>query len=219
MTRDRGHGTSEHPPPSGAWAPPGGAPGQPPPGHRPGFLPPDEGFGTSPGAPHGTPRELPREPRQEGRAGVWGLATIAAAVLLLLSAFLPWVRARLVISGFGQTLSHEVAREAGVNVDGTGQLVPVFAALAIAMTGWGLLARSPRIAALAAAPGLLALLCCAMFMLRLGRFKDEIGGGRTAFGAVEITTGYGWFLALAAALLVTGLSLAGPLIRRAGRRP
>ncbi|SEG60557.1 hypothetical protein SAMN04489712_107139 [Thermomonospora echinospora] len=138
----------------------------------------------------------------------WGLARLATAAVLLVSAFLPWARASVRLEGFGQVLARELAAEAGVNVDGTGQVIPVFAVVAIVMIVWGLLARDSRIGALAAVPGLLALFSCLIFLLRLDRFREEAGAGRLMLGGLEVTAGYGWYLSVASSLLLIGLSLA-----------
>jgi hypothetical protein len=186
---------------------------------RPGFLPPAQASdpATTPGPEPvaGPERAAGPEPAFPGNR--WALAALLPAAVLLVAPFLPWIQATLELEGLGHTLTQELGAKAGVNTDGTGQLIPVLAALALGMIGWGLLARNPRISALAAVPGLLAVLSCAIFILRLGRFRTEMGEERLLFGAMQVSAAYGWYLALAAGLLLVGLSLVGLVGRRTGR--
>ncbi|ACY98781.1 MULTISPECIES: hypothetical protein [Thermomonospora] len=181
------------------WTPPGED--RPASSPRPGFLPP---------APPPDPGAAPAEPPAAARSpsAGWGLARLLTATALLVSAFLPWAKAGVRLEGFGQVLHRELATEAGVNVDGTGQLVPVFAVAAIVMIGWSLLKGDLRIGALAAVPGALALISCLVFLLRLDRFREEIGVGRMFLGGLEVSAGYGWYLSVASSLLLIGLALA-----------
>jgi hypothetical protein len=168
---------------------------------RPGFLPPVSPQEPDPDAGG---RSGPARPPSPG----WALARLVTAAVLLVSAFLPWAKAAVRLEGFGRVIGRDLAAEAGVNADGTGQVVPVFAAVAIVMIVWGLLTRDSRIGALAAVPGALALLSCLLFLLRLDRFREEAGLGRFPLGVLEVTTGYGWYLSVASALLLIGLCLA-----------
>lgn len=177
-------------------------------GRRPSFLPPAD-VAEQDAEPADTAEVRPRP------GSAWAVATTFAGALLLVAPFLEWVKASLVLTGLGQAIRQDIATEAGVNADGSAQLIPVLAALAIGMACWGLLAADARISGLAAVPGVLAALGCAVFMLRLGRFRAEVNGRGAAFGSLEIQAGYGWYLALAASLLVTGLSVAGLRAARA----
>ncbi|WP_067479783.1 hypothetical protein [Actinomadura hibisca] len=199
---------------------------------RPDFLPPEEGglppepiAGQPPepapaeppaGPPDEPPaRHEPSEPRSFG--AFWNALTLAAAAALLVSAFLPWVRAEIVFDAFGEPLSHDAGSAAGIDADGTILVVPVLALVAAAMTFWGMAARDRRIAVLTAVPGTLALLVCGLFVLRLDSARDELTGGGRMLG-YEITFAYGWYLAVAAALLVVGFALARPVAARLTRR-
>ncbi|REE99306.1 hypothetical protein [Thermomonospora umbrina] len=176
-----------------------------PPDPRPAFLPP---------VPPAETGAVPRPPSAAGgrTASAWGLAGLLTASVLLVSAFLPWAVAGVRVRGLDP--AQDLVAEAGVNVDGTGQVVPVFALVAIVMIVWGLLAADPRIFALASVPALLALLSSGIFLLRLDRFRQVIGVGRAAPAVLEVSAGYGWYLAVAASLLLIGLSVARPAVRR-----
>ncbi|MBE1534991.1 hypothetical protein [Actinomadura algeriensis] len=187
---------------------------------RPQFLPPDDG--PPPPAPGDAapPPSVP-EPPAPPRGGVgWSLSLIASAAALLVSAFLPWARASVVVDLFGSAITREVATAAGIDADDVILSVPVFAVVAIVMASWDLLARDSRITALAAVPGVLSLLACLLFLLRLGDARDDLPTGGLDVG-YEISVQYGWYVAVAASLLVTGFSLARPISARlggAGRR-
>jgi hypothetical protein len=181
------------------WAPPAQSPVAG--AERPGFLPAVEAGSEA----------LGPAPEERGPVLPLALGAIGSAVILLVSAFLPWVSARLLVSTLGQTLDRDLGDASGVSVDGTGQLIPVLALIAIAVATWGILARNARISMLTAVPGALALVCCGTFLLRLGHAKDALGPDSGL--AYRITLSYGWFVTLATSLLVIGLSLATPLTR------
>ncbi|WP_119729469.1 hypothetical protein [Thermomonospora amylolytica] len=141
-------------------------------------------------------------------APAWAAARLLTAVVLLVSPFLPWARMRIRLEGFGATLDDDLVSVAGVNLDGTAQVVPVLAVIAIVMLGWGLLAADHRIGALAAVPAGLSLLACLIFVLRMERIRTEYGPPRRWPVGLELTADYGWYLSLAAALLLVGLALA-----------
>ncbi|HEX2315172.1 MAG TPA: hypothetical protein VHJ17_15625 [Thermomonospora sp.] len=173
--------------------------GRRPPADRPAFLPP-----AAPDTPPPPAAPPPRAPARTGSA--WGLAGLLTAAVLLVSPFLPWAVAGVRLPGLGR--AGDLVAEAGVNVDGTGQVVPVLALVATVMLVWGLLAADPRIFALAAVPALLALLSCGLFLLRLDRLRRELSGAGPVAGPLEVSAGYGWYLAVAASLLLAGLSVA-----------
>ncbi|GAA1543584.1 hypothetical protein GCM10009678_27850 [Actinomadura kijaniata] len=191
------------------FLPPEGAPPPPPPAPDTQDIP-----GTSPSPPGSA-----EEPRR--RAGLpdaaWNVLNLVAAAALLVAAFLPWVHARMVLGAFGDPVTHDAGSAAGIDVDGTVLVVPVLALTAAAMTFWSIAVRDPRIAALTAVPGGLALLACGLFVLRLDSARAELGADGPLIG-YRITVGYGWYLAVAAALLVVGFALARPLAARLSRR-
>ncbi|OLT33550.1 hypothetical protein BJF79_34445 [Actinomadura sp. CNU-125] len=180
---------------------------------RPQFLPPDDGLPPPVDAAPPPPVPEPPEPRRGGIG--WSLGLIASAAALLVSAFLPWARASVVVDLFGSAITREVATAAGIDADDVILAVPVFAVVAIVMASWDLLARDSRITALAAVPGVLSLLACLLFLLRLGDARDDLPTGGLDVG-YEISVQYGWFVAVAASLLVTGFSLARPISARLG---
>ncbi|MFD0899833.1 hypothetical protein [Actinomadura sediminis] len=185
---------------------------------RPQFLPPDDGLpppGPGDAVPEPVPEPAPDEPRRGGLG--WSIALIASAAVLLVSAFLPWARASVVVDLFGSAITREVATAAGIDADDVVLSVPVFAVVAIVMACWDLLARDTRITGLAAVPGVLSLLACLLFLLRLGDARDDLPAGGLDVG-YEISVLYGWYVAVAASLLVTGFSLARPISARLGGR-
>ncbi|QFG25658.1 hypothetical protein [Actinomadura sp. WMMB 499] len=181
---------------------------------RPQFLPPDDGL-PPPLPEDAAPPPPPPEPEPR-RGGIgWSIALIASAAALLVSAFLPWARASVVVDLFGSAITREVATAAGIDADDVVLAVPVFAVVAIVMASWDLLARDTRITALAAVPGVLSLLACLLFLLRLDDAADDLPTGGLDVG-YEISVQYGWYVAVGASLLVTGFSLARPISARLG---
>ncbi|GGT51341.1 hypothetical protein [Actinomadura citrea] len=177
---------------------------------RPSFLPPVDGY---PPQHHDGPAEtVPAAPFPSPRRGgaAWVLALIAAASGLLVSAFLPWARAEVVVDLFGRSLSRDLGSVAGIDADDIVLAVPVLAVIAIALAAWDLIGRDARIGALAAVPGMLALLVCGIFVLRLGHVRDDLPQTGLDLG-YQITVRFGWYLSVIAALLVVGFSLARPV--------
>ncbi|MFV2171866.1 hypothetical protein ACFHW2_05480 [Actinomadura sp. LOL_016] len=182
---------------------------------RPQFLPPDDGLPPPVPGDAAPPPPAP-EPPEPRRGGIgWSIALIVSAATLLVSAFLPWARASVVVDLFGSAITREVATAAGIDADDVVLAVPVFAVVAIVMASWDLLARDTRITALAAVPGVLSLLACLLFLLRLDDAADDLPTGGLDVG-YEISVQYGWYLAVAASLLVTGFSLVRPISARLG---
>ncbi|NDU72928.1 hypothetical protein GWI34_09825 [Actinomadura sp. DSM 109109] len=176
---------------------------------RPSFLPPVDGYPPQPADPAGTVPAAPGPvPRRGGTA--WVLALIAAASALLVSAFLPWARAEVVVDLFGRSLSRDLGSIAGIDADDIVLAVPVLAVIAIALAAWDLIGRDARIGALAAVPGILALLVCGIFVLRLGDVRDDLPASGLDLG-YEITIRFGWYLAVITSLFVVGFSLARPV--------
>ncbi|MGK5555519.1 hypothetical protein ACSNOI_28265 [Actinomadura kijaniata] len=192
---------------------------------RPEFLPPEDAPPPSAPGTQDVPGVSPSEPEPAGepRGGagvpdaVWNVLNLAAAAALLVAAFLPWVHARMVLDAFGGQVTHDAGSAAGIDVDGAVLVVPVLALTAAAMTFWSIAVRDPRIAALTAVPGGLALLACGLFVLRLDSARAELGADGPLIG-YQVTVGYGWYLAVAAALLVVGFALARPVAARLSRR-
>ncbi|MFI6516368.1 hypothetical protein ACIBF1_12485 [Spirillospora sp. NPDC050679] len=209
--RARREGRPDFLPPEGGGLPPEPDAGPPPP---PSSGEPPAGSPAGPAAPEA---EAPAPPAPRSSGTVWNLLTLLAAGALLVAAFLPWVHAELVFNAFGNPLSHDAGSAAGIDADGTILVVPVLALVAAAMTFWGIAARDQRIAALTAVPGALALLVCGLFVMRLDSTRDELTGGGGRVLDYELTLAYGWYLALAAALLVVGFALARPLASRLRR--
>ncbi|NVI91048.1 hypothetical protein [Actinomadura sp. BRA 177] len=141
---------------------------------------------------------------------------IAAASALLVSAFLPWAHADVVLDLFGRTLSRDLGSVAGIDADDMVLAVPVLAVIAIALACWDLIGRDARIGGLAAVPGTLALLVCGIFVLRLGDVRDDLPETGLDLG-YQITVRYGWYLAVVASLFLIGFSLARPISARVAR--
>ncbi|SNR72160.1 hypothetical protein [Actinomadura mexicana] len=187
---------------------------------RPSFLPPVDGY---PPQHDGPAEAVPAAPASSPRRGgaAWVLALIAAASGLLVSAFLPWARAEVVVDLFGRSLSRDLGSVAGIDADDIVLAVPVLAVIAIALAAWDLIGRDARIGALAAVPGMLALLVCGIFVLRLGHVRDELPQTGLDLG-YQITVRFGWYLTVVAALLVVGFSLARPVsdkVSKSQRQP
>jgi hypothetical protein len=174
---------------------------------RPAFLPPVDGSARpAPGAVADPPPGDPAPP-----VNGWNLGVIAAGALLLISAFLPWARARITLDLFGRRLTRDVGTVVGLEADTVVAAVPVLAMAAIAMAFWGVVGRDARVSALAAVPGALSLLVCGLFALRLDDLGDRLALGDLPVGH-EISVIAGWYLAVAMSLLVLCFSLARPLL-------
>ncbi|MEV3920370.1 hypothetical protein [Actinomadura coerulea] len=187
---------------------------------RPSFLPPVDGYPPQHDGPAEAVPSPPAAAPRPGGAG-WVLALIASASVLLVSAFLPWARAEVVVDLFGRSLSRDLGSVAGIDADDIVLAVPVLAVVAIALAAWDLIGRDARIGALAAVPGVLALLVCGIFVLRLGHVRDDLPRTGLDLG-YQITVRFGWYLAVVAALLVVGFSLARPVtdkVSKSQRRP
>ncbi|MGP4027763.1 hypothetical protein [Actinomadura sp. 3N407] len=181
---------------------------------RPSFLPPVDGYPPPPdGAWEPASGATSAEPR---RGAAWSLATITAGAVLLVSAFLPWAHAQIVIELFGRPIGRDLGSLAGIDADTMVVAVPVLAVVAIALAFWDLIGRDARIGALAAIPGTLALLVCGIFVLRLSDVSDNLPQTGLDFG-YQITVRYGWYMAVITALLVVGFSLARPITERVSR--
>ncbi|CNG44898.1 Uncharacterised protein [Mycobacterium tuberculosis] len=181
---------------------------------RPSFLPPVDGYPPPAGEPAATAPQPPAAPARRGAP--WILAMLAAAAVLLVSAFLPWAHAEVVAELFGRTLSRDLGSVAGIDADDMVLAVPVLAVVAIALACWDLIGRDARIGGLAAVPGALALLVCGIFILRLGDVRDDLPDAGLGLG-YQITVRYGWYLAVVASLFVIGFSLARPIGERVTR--
>ncbi|MCP9954623.1 hypothetical protein [Actinomadura madurae] len=181
---------------------------------RPTFLPPVDGYPPPPEAPATSTGDGAAPAGYPPRRGTpWILAMIVAASALLVAAFLPWARAQVVVDLFGRTLSRDIGSLAGIDADGTVLAVPVLAVVSIALAAWDLIGRDARIGALAAVPGMLALLVCGLFVLRLDDVRDNLPDTGLDLG-YQITVRFGWYLAVIASLLVVGFSLARPISER-----
>ncbi|SFN14229.1 hypothetical protein SAMN04489713_101396 [Actinomadura madurae] len=178
---------------------------------RPTFLPPVDGYPPPPATSTGDGAVPAGYPPRRGTP--WILAMIVAASALLVAAFLPWARAQVVVDLFGRTLSRDIGSLAGIDADGTVLAVPVLAVVSIALAAWDLIGRDARIGALAAVPGMLALLVCGLFVLRLDDVRDNLPDTGLDLG-YQITVRFGWYLAVIASLLVVGFSLARPISER-----
>ncbi|RFS85595.1 hypothetical protein D0T12_11285 [Actinomadura spongiicola] len=179
---------------------------------RPSFLPPVDGYpppagDTAPVAPQVTP---------PGRGVPWIAAMIVAASALLVSAFMPWARAQIIVELFGRPIGRDLGSVAGIDADDLVLAVPVLGVVAIALACGDLAGRDPRIGGLAAIPGTLALLVCGLFVLRLGDVRDDLPRTGLDVG-YQITVRYGWYLAVIASLMVIGFSLARPISERVSK--
>ncbi|TDC70359.1 hypothetical protein E1200_05515 [Actinomadura sp. GC306] len=181
---------------------------------RPSFLPPVDGY---PPAAEDVWEPAPAAPAPGGRRGtVWIAATLAAAAVLLVSAFLPWAHAQIIVELFGRPIGRDLGSLAGIDADTTVVAVPVLAVAAIALAAWDLIGRDARIGALAAIPGTLALLVCGVFVVRLGDVRDNLPQSGLDFG-YQISLRYGWYVAVVASLLVAAFSLARTVADRTSR--
>lgn len=183
---------------------------------RPSFLPPVDGY---PPPPESTaePAPAPVPAPAAGRRGTaWTAATIASAAVLLVSAFLPWAHAQILVELFGQPIGRDLGSLAGIDADTMVVAVPVLAVAAIALAAWDLIGRDARIGSLAAIPGMLALLVCGIFVVRLGDVRDNLPQTGLDFG-YQISLRYGWYAAVVASLLVAGSSLARTVADRMSR--
>ncbi|MBO2459673.1 hypothetical protein [Actinomadura violacea] len=180
---------------------------------RPSFLPPE---GAEPDPPPAEPGPPPAPPAPTGarprRAG-WDFAVIAAAAVLVVSAFLPWAHAQTVLDLFGRSLTRDQGSVAGIDADNLVLAVPVLAVVAIVMAFWNLVSRDPRIGALAAVPAVLSLLTCGIFVLRLGDVPDRMPDYGLNL-TYQVSLRYGWFLAVTMSLLLTVFSLVRPISDR-----
>lgn len=176
---------------------------------RPSFLPPEQGPPPAPGA-HTVPVAASRS------GGAWGIAMIVTSTALLVSAFLPWARAEMVVELLGRPVTRDLGSLAGIEADGLVLAVPVLAVVAIGLAFWDTVVRDARIGSLAAVPGALALLACGLFVLRLGDVRDNTPGLGLEVG-YRITVRYGWYAAVAASLALMAIGLARPLAARLTR--
>ncbi|GLW62835.1 hypothetical protein Arub01_10790 [Actinomadura rubrobrunea] len=187
---------------------------------RPAFLPPLGGHprlgeALVPPAQPLVPSAAPRASGAPPWAGpLWNAGVLVAAAVLLVSAFLPWVRARVLLSAFGQTLTRDLGTATGLDADGMAAAIPVLALAAFGMAFWGLIVDDPRVSSLTAVPGGMALVTSGVFLLRLDQTRDRLVGPDTTYG-YEITPAYGWYMAVASSLLVLGFGLARPVVARA----
>ncbi|MEU8796839.1 hypothetical protein [Spirillospora sp. NPDC048819] len=181
---------------------------------RPSFLPPVDGYPPPPdGAWEPAPDATAGQPRH---GAAWTFSTIVAAAALLVSAFLPWAHAQIIIELFGRPIGRDLGSLAGIDADTMVVAVPVLAVAAIALAFWDLIGRDARIGALAAIPGTLALLVCGVFVLRLDDVGDNLPRTGLDFG-YQITVRYGWYLTVVTALLVVAFSLARPVAERVSK--
>ncbi|TDE32314.1 hypothetical protein [Actinomadura sp. 6K520] len=183
---------------------------------RPSFLPPVDGY---PPPPEGMwePAPAPAAPASGSRRGTgWIVATLVAAAVLLVSAFLPWAHAQIVVELFGRPIGRDLGSLAGIDADTMVVAVPVLAVAAIALAAWDLIGRDARIGSLAAIPGTLGLLVCGIFVVRLGDVRDNLPQTGLDFG-YQISIRYGWYLAVLASLLVAAFSLARTVADRVSR--
>lgn len=185
---------------------------------RPDFLPPSGhprlGQALVPPAQPLVPSIEPPAPRTPFWAGtLWNVGVLVAAAALLVSAFLPWAAARMVLRAFGTTITRELGSATGLDADGMIAAIPVLALVALGMAFWGLIADDPRVSSLTAVPGGMALVTSGIFLVRLDETSDRLVGSDTPFG-YEIVPAYGWYLAVAASLLVLGFGLARPVVAR-----
>ncbi|TDD32604.1 hypothetical protein E1287_22240 [Actinomadura sp. KC06] len=181
---------------------------------RPSFLPPVDGYPPAGEDPaEAVPAPLPAPP---ARGLAWIIAMIVAAGALLVSAFMPWARAQVVVELFGQPIGRDLGSVAGIDADDMVLAVPVLAVVAIALAFGDLAGRDARIGGLAAIPGTLTLLVCGLFVLRLGDVRDNLPRTGLDVG-YQITVRYGWYLAVIASLLVVGFSLARPIGERVSK--
>ncbi|MFC4051122.1 hypothetical protein ACFOY4_15630 [Actinomadura syzygii] len=182
---------------------------------RPSFLPPVDGYPPPQAEAQAEPAPAAERPVRYGGAA-WTLALIAAAAALVVSAFLPWAHASIVVELFGQPVGRDIGSVAGIDADDLVLAVPVLAVIAIALAFGDLLGRDPRIGGLAAIPGTLALLMCGVFVLRLGDVRDNLPQSGLDVG-YQITVRYGWYTAVITSLLVVGFSLARPIGERVSK--
>ncbi|MFC0039089.1 hypothetical protein [Actinomadura rayongensis] len=187
------------------------------PPERPEFLPPEEPHGPWP-APAGVREARPEPARPPRGSVVWPVLALVAAAVMLVAAFLPWVTATYSVDFFGREIRRDAGTAAGIDADGTVLVIPVLALAAVLMIAWGLAGRDTRIGALATVPGALSALGCLLFVLRLDRARRDLLHRDSLFGSYTVELGYGWYLALGAAVLLVLFASVRPLGERFSRR-
>jgi hypothetical protein len=159
----------------------------------------------------------------------FGLVVAGAAVLLLVSTFLPWVRVTLQEKGLSPSAADTLERsfngfEGGV---GWGYLTLLCALAAGVLGVLGTVLRNGRLVGAAAIPGLLGIVSLALAATRFDSVKSETIGGRSRAlppvvealleKELHASLDIGWFLALLMTLVITGVGVAA--FATAGGRP
>lgn len=214
-------GVPQGPPPGVQWGTQAGGPPQPggPPG--PGYpgVPYQQPGPFGPGGPQAAP----------GRGLNWfGLVVAGAAILLLVSAVLPWVKVTLQVEGFTSGASHSLDRSFN-GFEGTvgwGYLTLLCALAAGGLGVVGGVLPNGRLVGATAIPGLLGLVSLGLAATRFDSAKSAVldGQPRALPPVVRVllekqlhaSLDFGWFLALLMSLVITGVGVAAFVVA-AGR--
>jgi hypothetical protein len=187
------------------------------PGQQQGYPGQQQGYPGQQQAYPGQQQGYPGQPYPgaSGRPGAapspFSLIAIGAAVLLLISTFLPWVSAKASGSVGGQAITSS-ARTASGFEDWTGKLTALAAVAAIGVLIAGVVTKNARLGLIAIAPGALAAIFALIFLLRLAHVKNQLSETGLPSGIdVNVSLSYGWFLALLLSVAVIGLNLVGVL--------
>ncbi|MDL4820472.1 hypothetical protein [Actinomadura opuntiae] len=149
-----------------------------------------------------------------------GLVVAGAAVLLLVSAVLPWVKVTLQADGLTSGAAHSLDRSFNgfEGAVGWGYLTLVCALAAGALGVLGAVLRNGRLVGAATIPGLLGLLSVGLAATRLDSAKSTVldGQPRALPPVVRVLLGkqlhasldIGWFVALLMTLVIIGVGVA-----------
>lgn len=149
-----------------------------------------------------------------------GLVIAGAAVLLLVSAVLPWVKVTLQSEGLTSGAAHSLDRSYNgfEGAVGWGYLTVLCALAAGGLGIVGTVLRNGRLVGAAAIPGLLGLLSLGFAATRLDAAKSAVldDQPRALPPVVRVliekqlhaSLDFGWFLALLMTLVITGMGIA-----------
>lgn len=147
-----------------------------------------------------------------------------AAVLLLVSTVLPWVKVTLQAEGLSPGAAHSLDRSFNgfEGAVGWGYLTLLCALAAGCLGVLGTVRRNGRLVGAAAIPGLLGLFSLALAATRLDSAKSAVldGQPRALPPVVRVllerqlhaSLDFGWFLALLITLVITGMGVAAFVI-------
>ncbi|MFC7588626.1 hypothetical protein ACFQYP_36660 [Nonomuraea antimicrobica] len=139
----------------------------------------------------------------------YALAVLAGGVLLVCCAVLPWAGLQATSNLIGIGVTGDVR-----GIDDAFGVYTLVAGLAAVGCGLAGVLAHPRLAALAAVPGGVAVLSLVMFVAGGSGLRDRVSVDLGDLLSIEPVVRAGWFGALACALAIVLLSVAA-LVRRA----